>query len=789
MRIIRKPYNLRTRILAPLMLAFVALLAGFVLLAYAFQHQRIEDDLLSKSRHTQGLLENECGEEVRLMTSALEVFQGSPELRQAWQARNRKRLLAATQPIWEKLRPEHHVARFSFHTPERVCFLRAHDPGRHGDVIDRFTLVQAGQTGETVSGIDVTPSGVLCLRVVVPWRNGGNIMGYIELGEDIGHIPREIHEILGVEVAVALNKRFLDQALWKARVPNHEQPGKWEQFPDLALAGQTFPQTPAELARWLERPQQERLGKRIDASLGPRLFRGLYVPLFDAGGQEIGGYIVFEDITARVAMLRRTVLSVAGLCIGIGVALFALFYTILGQIDVHVQATHQRALQESRAREEARAGAALQLANMNQTLEAQTQELRATNIELGQEIRERKQAEAELSRFKSMIENANLGYLMTDTEGVVTYVNQSYADMHGYIPEELVGQSVVALHHGGDKTHFEAFMAPAFRTPDGLSNEEVCHARKDGSEFPVLISAWVVREADHEPGVLCFMAVDVTERKRIEEEREKLVNLLMDTNDALEDLNTKLEHSNQELEDFAYVASHDLQEPLRKIQVFGSQLARIEANTLSPRGQDYLERMTNAATRMHKLIEDLLTYSRVTTRAQAFAPVDLGSVMQEVLSDLEVRIEQANARVNVGPLPTIHADPTQMRQLFQNLVGNALKYHREEGTTVVDVEAKALVLSESETANGAMYELAVRDNGIGFDEKHAERIFGVFQRLHGRDTYEGTGVGLAVCRKIVTRHGGTIAAKSKPGQGSTFVITLPAGVAQENGRNEDRFEE
>ena len=226
-----------------------------------------------------------------------------------------------------------------------------------------------------------------------------------------------------------------------------------------------------------------------------------------------------------------------------------------------------------------------------------------------------------------------------------------------------------------------------------------------------------------------------------------------------------LQRSNRELAEFAYVASHDLQEPLRKIQAFGDRLKMKSAAALGLDGCDYLARMQNAAHRMQTLINDLLSYSRVTTKAQPFAPVDLGVVAREVLADLEISIEQTGGRVDIGPLPTIDADALQMRQLLQNIIGNALKYRRKDVPPVVQVSGHG---------NGdAAVQITVQDNGIGFDVKYADRIFGVFQRLHGRDEYEGTGVGLAICKKIAERHGGRITAHGQPGHGATFVVTLP----------------
>jgi signal transduction histidine kinase len=283
-----------------------------------------------------------------------------------------------------------------------------------------------------------------------------------------------------------------------------------------------------------------------------------------------------------------------------------------------------------------------------------------------------------------------------------------------------------------------------------------------------------------------FLTVrDIRERRSNQEKlqaaHDRLEERVIERTAELNELNTELNRSNRELQDFAFVASHDLQEPLRKIQAFGDRLKTRHGPGLNDEALDYLSRMHGAAERMHTLINDLLTFSRVTTKAQPFVPTDLNEITRDVLNDLEVRLQDSGGRVEVGDLPIIDADALQMRQLFQNLIGNAVKFHRPDVPPIIRIHGTVFENSDSGEANGESRELTLtfNDNGIGFDEKYLDRIFTPFQRLHGRNEYEGTGIGLAVCRKIVERHGGTLTARSTPGEGSTFIAVLPVNHEKE----------
>ncbi|MFQ5571645.1 MAG: PAS domain S-box protein, partial [Rhodothermales bacterium] len=376
------------------------------------------------------------------------------------------------------------------------------------------------------------------------------------------------------------------------------------------------------------------------------------------------------------------------------------------------------------------------------------------------DITERKQAEEALreseARVRTILETAVDAIITIDEKGSVETFNTAAERIFGYSEEEIVDRNIKMLmpspireeHDHYIRTHLDT----GKRNILGASRE-ASGVRKDGSVFPIEIS---VNEVDFgRRKIFTGIVRDITERKRAEE--------------ALQHYADDLKRSNQELEQFAYIASHDLQEPLRKIQAFGDRIQDKYLHLLDERPQDYFQRMQSAAARMQTLITDLLALSRVTSKAQPFVAVDLGEVVSEVLSDLEVQIEQTGGRVEVGALPVVEADRVQMRQLFQNLIGNALKFHREGVAPRVRIGGEVSCNGEASLRQCV---LSVRDNGIGFERKYVDRIFRPFQRLHGRSRYEGTGIGLAICEKIVQRHGGGITVESEPGEGTTFFIAL-----------------
>lgn len=360
------------------------------------------------------------------------------------------------------------------------------------------------------------------------------------------------------------------------------------------------------------------------------------------------------------------------------------------------------------------------------------------------------------SHLKSAIDEAAI-LAITDNKGFITYVNKKFCAISKYSSEELIGKTHSIIN---SKHHDPDFFVQMWKTisKGQVWEGEICNRAKDGKLYWVHTTIVPFMDAQGKPEKYVAVRYEITERKVAEEK--------------LQIYTQKLEISNRELQDFASVAAHDLQEPLRKIQTFSERLKTKVKDILPDEQMEYVVRIQNSARRLHVLINDLLTYSRVTTKAQPFSKVSLNQVIEQVVSDLEVRLEEKLGLIEWDDLPTIEADPTQMHQLFLNLIGNALKFRRPDVAPRVRVESN-LLPSSTLGLSTPVCQITVQDNGIGFDEKYLDRIFIIFQRLHGRHEYEGTGIGLAVCRKIVDRHGGHITAKSILGEGSRFVATLP----------------
>lgn len=355
---------------------------------------------------------------------------------------------------------------------------------------------------------------------------------------------------------------------------------------------------------------------------------------------------------------------------------------------------------------------------------------------------------------KTLINSSNLGIRTYDATGKCILANESIARILGISRERILEENYNQLESWKESGLLES--ARKAVTSGNETRQEIHTINAIGQEI-WLDCRFTPFTSNGEPHLLLSVD-DITISKQAE------VNLQVYA--------AKLEQSNRDLQEFAYIASHDLQEPLRKVLAFGDRLTNKYGDVFDETGRDYLLRMRDASHRMQTLINDLLTFSRVSTRAQPFVEVNMNNLVKEVVSDLEIQINHTKGKVIINDLPVIEADATQMHQLMQNLIHNSLKFHKDSISPSIKVSANI---------SGNECTIYVKDNGIGFDMQYLDRIFKPFQRLHSRQEYEGSGMGLAICRRIIERHSGEITAESVLGEGSTFIVTLP--IKHTNGEN------
>ena len=381
-------------------------------------------------------------------------------------------------------------------------------------------------------------------------------------------------------------------------------------------------------------------------------------------------------------------------------------------------------------------------------------------------LRERQQAQESLRQSQERLEKTErFSHVMAThvgLDGTWLKVPPTLCELLGYTEEELLSDKFESVTHPDD------FMSDWSKCQRLIAGEiksfglEKRYIRKDGQIVWVYLNCSVVEDEAGRPLHFLTYIRDINEKKQLEEELEQYSRTL---EKRVKERTLELERSNEDLEEFAYIASHDLQEPLRKIIIFCDRLKKkiIDGDE---QGQDYLARAQKSAVRMQSIINDLLEFSRVKTRTQPAKPAALGKLIQEVVEDLETLIDENRATIHIGSFPTLPVDRVQFQSVFQNLISNSIKYQKEGVSPVI-------ALSSIFNRETGCWEFRVEDNGIGFEEKYLDRIFKPFERLHGRSAYEGTGIGLAICEKIVHHHGGSITAKSQLGQGATFIVSLP----------------
>jgi PAS domain S-box-containing protein len=367
---------------------------------------------------------------------------------------------------------------------------------------------------------------------------------------------------------------------------------------------------------------------------------------------------------------------------------------------------------------------------------------------------------------KMINEIKDYAFILLDTEGDIVNWNTGAQTLKGYSTGEIIGKNFSIFYTDEDK----ARNLPSRLINEALTNgralDEGWRVRKDKTLFWASVVMTAIHDDSGAVIGVSKVTRDLTEKKHAE--------------DILRAKNKELERINQELGSFAYIASHDLQEPLRKIQTFTSRILELEKGKFSEKGMDFFSRLQNAAQRMETLIQDLLLYSRTTTSELKFEPIDLNELIVQIKADLELVINEKKADIRCERLPVLNAVRFQMQQLFLNLASNSLKFSKAGVKPEIKIQYKIITGSDIEAIGQdpawKYHYIRFSDNGIGFDPEYRYKIFEIFQRLHGKAEYSGTGIGLAICKKIMDNHHGFIAADSEPDQGAVFHLLFPQAL-------------
>ena len=403
------------------------------------------------------------------------------------------------------------------------------------------------------------------------------------------------------------------------------------------------------------------------------------------------------------------------------------------------------------------------------------------------DVTDQKLFDEKMARLAAIVHSSDDAIVSKTLDGTVTSWNDAAKKIFGYTAAEMIGEPISKLIPPGHYNEEPAILK-RIKKGESIDHYETKRVTKDGRLLDISLTISPIKDRRNNIIGASKIARDITKQKEIEklvresEERyrsltEELEKLVLEKTEDLSQLNKELQRSNIELEQFAYVASHDLQEPLRKIRIFGKMVLEENSESLSNSGKDYLVRMVNAADRMHNLIEALLDFSRTATTSNELGQKNINDLIDEVKKELQDVIAEKNAEIEVSLIPELFVIPFQFKQMLFNIIGNSLKYAKEEIPPVIKISATTLKgekTAQKSAVPGIEYcKLTIQDNGIGFESQYREKIFGLFQRLHGRNEYSGAGLGLAICRKIAKNHNGFISAESEPGKGTSIHIFIP----------------
>jgi PAS domain S-box-containing protein len=717
----RSVQGIKLRIFLPLIVAVVVLLGSFIVAFRQDQRRTSEQAIQRSAMELQKFLHVEQKQNTDFMATALRTILNDERMAQAFRARDREALLERARPLQETLSRQHRITHLYFHGPDRVNLLRVHHPDEHGDLINRFTLREAERTGKMASGIERGPLGAFVLRVVMPWRDNGELLGYLELGMEFKEITKDLHGLLEVDFVVAVDKKLVTREQWNKALDNSDKKESWDQFPDAVIIDRTMEVLPEPIVKFLSSGSRPTAMAK-DVSWNGRVAQMILLHLEDVGGKGFGELFVVRDITSSVAQARRSIWLISFICLAVSTVLLTLFYIFLGRIQ--------------------------------RTLASQNTKLRA-------EISERQRANAELQLSQTRLAEAQamaqIGSYEFDVATRKTIWSDELFRLLGFSPGEIEPsyEAWLSCLHPDDRATAKQFLRDviAGKKP-GTSDLRIVH--RDGR---VCVLQRRANEILDESGAV-FRVVgtmqEVTGQRRIETE--------------LRAATIAAEAASQAKSEFLANMSHEIRTPMNG--VIGMTGLLLDTS-LTKEQQEFAETIRFSGEALLTIVNDILDFSKVEAGQLELETADI-DLEQVVRATLELLGETAKAkdlelRASIDPdVPgELRGDGGRLRQVLINLLGNAIKFtSRGEVTLRISVDRQ--------TEETASVRFRITDTGIGIDADTQTRLFQAFTQADGSMArrYGGTGLGLAICKQLVEKMRGDIGVESAAGAGSTFWFTV-----------------
>ncbi|MBI5251906.1 MAG: response regulator [Desulfomonile tiedjei] len=702
--------RIRLRILFPVGLALVTLLAVSVLGVYWLERRDVEKAVLETAQGASRLFQSGLSRDAQLMDNAIYFLQRDPTLQAAWSSRDRAHLLDIALPLFNEMKSRHRITHFYFMDTDGKCFLRVHQPPRHGDIINRFTMKEASKEARPSHGIELGPLGTFTLRVVHPWRISGKLVGYIELGEEIDHLSAALTKTFGIDLLIFIDKEHLNRPDWEEGMKMLGRTTNWEQYPDSVLVDQTSQNillAPEERRTLLERGDKT---VKLFEMPNSRFFGAAIIPLIDAAQRRVGEMIVLKDITESEDGLRKLSYSLVILCVVAGAGLIGFFYLYLGRIE---------------------------------------QKLIKGRNDLEAEIDFRKEVEELLRaanmRQQQLLSTAATSIFTLDINGKIDSMNQEFCRVTGFSREEIIGHHCRFWCHAPIEGDFATLVSDSRAN---IFREQYTLRAKDGRILSVLRNANLTKHGDNVSGAIeSFVDVtDLVEARRVAEEASRSKS------------------------EFLANMSHEIRTPMNGIL----GMTELALNTdLTEEQKEYLDAVKVSAESLLSLIGDILDFSKIQAGKLDLISVSF-SLRDSLADTMTILAAQAHKKelellydVPFDIPDALIGDPGRLRQILVNLVGNSIKF-TQEGEVAVNVEM------ESESDEHAMLHFRVRDTGIGIPFEKQQKIFEAFEQADGSKTrkYGGTGLGLTITRQLVEMMGGRVWVESEPGGGSQFHFTV-----------------